>query len=46
VADDHLRFQAVPAFRSLAVQRDATFIPPKTLSAYADEARERGLIQG
>ena len=33
------------AVSGLAVQRDATFNPAKTLSAYADEARERGLIQ-
>jgi hypothetical protein len=33
------------AVSDLAVQRDPAFIPAKTISAYADEARERGLIE-
>jgi hypothetical protein len=33
------------AVSGLVVQGDAPFIPAKTLSAYADEARERGLIR-
>jgi hypothetical protein len=29
----------------LAVQRDPAFIPAKSISVYADDARERGLIE-
>ena len=33
------------AVSDLAVERDPAFIPAKTISAYADEARKRGLIE-